>query len=138
MEDVIEVKKSKLPVMTINHGLDKYDNVILFPEKLKSVNEYFEKYPLPADFYLDSFSKTQQEYGFEVTGILKRADVDKNIFHVVEMDGPYEVKYNIRTTPEILHQLVKVFLDKTIKVHIRPQINADNLFEYGLIEVKVD
>jgi hypothetical protein len=70
--------------------------------------------------------------------MLKRADGDKSTFLVIEMDGPYEVHYDIRTQPEALNNLVRAFWDEPIKVHIRPQINADNLFEYELIEVKVD
>jgi hypothetical protein len=34
-----ELNKTKVPVVVIDESLDKYDNVILFPEKLAEANE---------------------------------------------------------------------------------------------------
>jgi hypothetical protein len=42
----------------------------------------------------------------------------------------------IRTTPETLDKIVKTYWNQPISVQIRPQINAENQFEYELMEVK--
>ena len=134
MKEVIEQKKYSPPVMVINDELDKYDNVILFPKKLKEANEMLEKYPPPADVLMHGYSELEKEHGFEVNGILKRADADAKTFLVVEMDGPYEIHFKITTNPETLNKIVKSYWDNTIKVHIRPKINSEKQFEYELLE----
>ena len=139
MEEVIELKKYKQPIMVVNPDLDKYEDVVLFPKKLQDAIETLARCPIPADILLQRFSKTKQEQGFEINGILESADTAAHTFLVIVTVNKYhQINYNIRTAPETLNQLVKAFLDKPIKIHIRPQINADNLFEYELIEVKVD
>jgi hypothetical protein len=137
MAEVLEARKFKLPKITINNAID--DGKEICPEKLEEIRVYFEKHPLPAWFLMRGYSKIQQEHGFEVTGNLKRADATKNTFFLIEMEDEIdEMHYTIRTEPDILNNLVKAFWDAPIKVHIRPQITADNLFLYELIEVKVD
>jgi hypothetical protein len=138
MEDIMDLKKIKQPNFVINPDLNKYENVNMFSEKLKAANEILEKYPIPANIYLDSFSKIEQEVGFEVKGILKRADASKNSFLVIEMDGSCEINYNIQTESKTLNKIVKAFWGEQIRVHIRPKINENNLFEYELIEIKID
>jgi hypothetical protein len=49
-----------------------------------------------------------------------------------------EMHYTIRKEPNILNNLVKTFWGTPIKVPIRPQITAVNLFLFELIEMKVD
>ena len=133
MGEVIELTKIKRPEFIINNEID--DSKIMFPEKLKEVNEFFEKNPLPAELYIKTFSKAQREDGFCVSGVLKRANAHACTFLVMEMQGPYEIHFNILTTPEILNKLVKTYWEETINVRILPQINSQNKFEYALMEV---
>jgi hypothetical protein len=137
MAEVLEARKFKLPKITINNAID--DGKEICPEKLEEIRLYFEKHPLPAWFSMSRYSKMQQEHGFEVTGTLKRAEADNNTFFIIELEGDIdEMHYTIRTEPDILNNLVKAFWDAPIKVHIRPQITADNLFLFELIDIKVD
>jgi hypothetical protein len=139
MGEVIELKKYKRPNVVVNPELDKYSKDVINPEKLARIHERLEKHPLPAWFSMSVYSKIQQEHGFEVTGVLKRADATKNTFFLIELENEMdEMHYTIRTEPDTLNNLVKAFWSAPIKVHIRPQITADNLFLFELIEVKVD
>ena len=39
MKTMLEINKKKVPAVRIDPSLDKYDNVVLFPEKLSKANE---------------------------------------------------------------------------------------------------
>lgn len=43
MKTMPATKDSKVPVVRIDPALDKYDNVVLFPEKLAKANELLKK-----------------------------------------------------------------------------------------------
>ncbi len=47
MKSILELNKVKVPVVRIDKSLNKYDNIILFPEKVKKAKEDFEKFGLP-------------------------------------------------------------------------------------------
>jgi hypothetical protein len=42
-----EINKGKTPIIPIDKSLDKYENIILFPEKLEKANEMLRKIGLP-------------------------------------------------------------------------------------------
>lgn len=42
-----EVADKKIPAMLVDKELNKYDNVVLFPEKLAKANEMLKKAGLP-------------------------------------------------------------------------------------------
>lgn len=42
-----ELKKRKIPIVTIDKSLDKFDEKTLFPEKLERTNEMLKKVGLP-------------------------------------------------------------------------------------------
>lgn len=42
-----ELKKRKIPIVKVDKSLDKFDDKILFPEKLKKANEMLKKIGLP-------------------------------------------------------------------------------------------
>jgi len=42
-----ELKKRKIPIVKIDNSLDKFDNKILFPEKLEKANEMLKRIGLP-------------------------------------------------------------------------------------------
>lgn len=42
-----EIKKRKIPIVTIDKSLDKYDKKVLFKEKLAKTNEMLRKKGLP-------------------------------------------------------------------------------------------
>ena len=42
-----ELKKRKIPIVAIDKSLEKYDDKILFPEKLEKANEMLKKIGLP-------------------------------------------------------------------------------------------
>lgn len=47
MKTTLETKKKWVPDVTIDTELDKYNNVILFPEKLAKAKEQLKKSGLP-------------------------------------------------------------------------------------------
>ena len=49
-----ELKKRKIPIVKIDKSLDKFDDKILFPEKLKKANEMLKKIGLPKQWTTNS------------------------------------------------------------------------------------
>jgi hypothetical protein len=47
MKIIKEIKKRKIPIVRIDKSLNKYDDQILFPEKLEKANEMLRKVGLP-------------------------------------------------------------------------------------------
>jgi hypothetical protein len=47
MKVLTELKKRKIPIVKIDKSLNKFDDVILFPEKLEKANEMLKKIGLP-------------------------------------------------------------------------------------------
>jgi hypothetical protein len=43
MKSILELNKTKVPAVRINPALNKYDKVVLFPEKLAKANEMLAK-----------------------------------------------------------------------------------------------
>ncbi|GHT23593.1 hypothetical protein FACS189430_07100 [Bacteroidia bacterium] len=42
-----ELKKRKIPIVSIDSSLNKYDNIVVFPDKLEKANEMLRKVGLP-------------------------------------------------------------------------------------------
>ena len=47
MKSILELNKKKVPVVRIDKSLNKYSNVVLFPEKVEKAKQAFEKFGLP-------------------------------------------------------------------------------------------
>ncbi|GHV44580.1 hypothetical protein FACS1894180_6100 [Bacteroidia bacterium] len=47
MKIIEELKKRKIPIVTIDKSLNKYDNVVTFPDKLEKANEMLRRVGLP-------------------------------------------------------------------------------------------
>jgi hypothetical protein len=47
MKTMLEINEKKIPAVRIDPSLDKYDNVLLFPEKLAKANEQLKKSGFP-------------------------------------------------------------------------------------------
>ena len=47
MKITTELKKRKIPIVKIDTSLNKYDDLVLFPEKLEKANEMLRKVGLP-------------------------------------------------------------------------------------------
>ena len=47
MKTMLEINKKKVPAVRIDPMLNKYDNVVLFPEKLAKANEQIKKSGFP-------------------------------------------------------------------------------------------
>ena len=47
MKNVLDLNEKKVPVVRIDKSLNKYDNVVLFPEKVNKAKEAFEKLGVP-------------------------------------------------------------------------------------------
>ncbi len=43
MKNMLEINEKKVPAVRIDPSLDKYDNVVLFPDKLAKANEQLKK-----------------------------------------------------------------------------------------------
>ena len=90
MNKTIEVETSDF---NINHELDKYEDIIMFPEKLQRANEMIEKYGLPKKLE-ERFLLRKKQKAFWTKGILTQADADKNTFVLVAIgeDGLTETE----------------------------------------------
>lgn len=51
MKTMHDINKKKIPAVRIDPSLDKYDDIVLFPEKLKKANEQLIKsgFPTPPE-----------------------------------------------------------------------------------------
>jgi len=47
MRVIEEIKNRKTPIVRVDSSLDKYDDKILFPDKLEKANEMLKKIGLP-------------------------------------------------------------------------------------------
>jgi len=47
MKSILELNEKKVPVVRIDKSLNKYTNVVLFPEKVEKAKQAFEKFGLP-------------------------------------------------------------------------------------------
>jgi hypothetical protein len=47
MNIAVEIKKRKIPIVRMDKSLNKYDNTILFPDKLEKANEMLRRIGLP-------------------------------------------------------------------------------------------
>jgi hypothetical protein len=47
MKTMLDINKKKVPAVRIDTSLDKYDNVVLFPDKLAKANEQLKKSGFP-------------------------------------------------------------------------------------------
>jgi hypothetical protein len=43
MKSILELNKKKVPAVRIDPALNKYDKIVLFPEKLKKANKMLEQ-----------------------------------------------------------------------------------------------
>jgi len=48
-----ELKKRKIPIVKIESSLNKYDDLVLFPDKLEKANEMLRKVGLPKQLTSD-------------------------------------------------------------------------------------
>lgn len=47
MTTIKELNKNKVPIVRIDKSLNKYDNIVLFPDKLEKANEMLRTVGLP-------------------------------------------------------------------------------------------
>jgi hypothetical protein len=47
MKIITEIKKRKVPIVRVDNSLKKYDDKIMFPDKLEKANEMLKKIGLP-------------------------------------------------------------------------------------------
>ena len=47
MKSILELNDKKIPVVRIDKSLNKYSNVVLFPEKVEKAKQAFEKFGIP-------------------------------------------------------------------------------------------
>ena len=47
MKITAELKKRKIPIVKIDESLNKYDDIVLFPDKFKKANDMLKKVGLP-------------------------------------------------------------------------------------------
>ena len=55
MKIIAELKKRKIPIVRIDESLNKYDNIVLFPDKLEKANKLLGKVGLPKQ-WMDSIN----------------------------------------------------------------------------------
>ena len=132
MNEVIELKE---PIDVIDSDLDKYDNIVLFPEKLARANEMLAKHGLPKEWQAD-YDKIIREKSFWVRGILTEADAATLTFSILgkaeysKLDKAYAIT---ASDAETLTTFVKTYWNETVKVHIKPKDLEDDCKGYALI-----
>ena len=47
MNTIKEIKERKIPIVRVDNSLNRYDNKILFPDKLEKANEMLRRIGLP-------------------------------------------------------------------------------------------
>ena len=47
MKNILELNEKKIPVVRIDKSLNKYSNVVLFPEKVEKAKQAIAKFGLP-------------------------------------------------------------------------------------------
>jgi hypothetical protein len=47
MKTMLDINKKKVPAVRIDPSLDKYNNVVLFPDKLAKANEHLRQSGFP-------------------------------------------------------------------------------------------
>jgi len=47
MKSILELNDKKVPVVRVDKSLNKYTNVVLFPEKVEKAKQAFAKFGLP-------------------------------------------------------------------------------------------
>ena len=136
MKELIKSKKFRPIVIRINPELDKYDNIVLFPEKLARANEMLAKHGLPKEWQAD-YDKIIREKSFWVRGILNEADAETLTFsiHGKAAGSKLDKAYTITASDaETLTTFVKTYWNETVKVHIKPKDLEDDSQGYALIE----
>jgi hypothetical protein len=58
MKITTELKKRKIPIVKIESSLNKYDDLVLFPDKLEKANEMLRKVGLPKQWTSDIRNKS--------------------------------------------------------------------------------
>ena len=76
---------------------------------------------------------------FWISGVLKRADADKNTILLVSKapNNLSQTNYTITVLSETLNNLVKNYWDDMVKVHIKPKSKKGRYFQYELIDVQI-
>jgi hypothetical protein len=52
-----ELKKRKIPIVKIDPRLNKYDDMVVFPEKLEKANEMLRRVGLPKQYASEKVTK---------------------------------------------------------------------------------
>lgn len=47
MKTILDINQTKVPLVRIDESLNRYDNVVLFPEKVAKATKAFKKLGLP-------------------------------------------------------------------------------------------
>jgi hypothetical protein len=55
MKITTELKKRKIPIVKIDRSLNKYDEIVLFPDKLEKANEMLRKVGLPKQWTTEKY-----------------------------------------------------------------------------------
>ena len=51
-----EIKRRKIPIVRVDKSLNKFDDIILFPDKLEKANEMLRKIGLPKQWIIEKHS----------------------------------------------------------------------------------
>ena len=132
MNEIIEFEA---PIDVIDPELDKYDDIILFPEKLQRAKEMLAKHGLPKPIQ-ERLDKIAREKSFWVRGILTEADAETLTFsiHGKAAGNKLDKAYTITASDaETLTTFVKTYWNETVKVHIKPKDLEDDSKGYALI-----
>ena len=131
-----ETLELKIPVDRVNHDLDKYENVVSFPEKLARANEMLAKWGLPKELEEQMLAE-EREHAIRIEGTLSQADIATHTFliDVTATDNQPQTIYKVTALPGALKQLVKDHWGDVVKVYIQPKWEASTTSDYELIEV---
>ena len=121
--------------VTVNHDLDKYDNVVLFPKKLARANEMIAKWGLPKEWE-DEIGESERENDLFVKGKLCQGNIDTHSFLIIveATDSQPQMSYMVTTTSDILTKLFNEYWERNaVNVHIKPKIESPD--QYELVDI---
>jgi hypothetical protein len=89
MENVLERIDTRPATVVVNSGLERYEKRPVLSKKSREAHDFLDAHPIPAWIFLHKYSKTQQEEGICINGILARGNVEANTFSVAVTVNKY-------------------------------------------------
>lgn len=107
------------------------------PDMVEELNELKALVQQHKMQHIAQLSNIEQEQPFWISGVLRRADADKNTIKLAShaTDSAPKTNYTINVASETLNKLVKNYWGDMIKVCIKPKSKKGKQYPYELVEI---